>query len=53
MKIKEDRYNLPNNEKLSQCPLCGCTNHKWIGCVKHWQSHKKNKQGQCESRNGT
>ena len=33
---------------LKHCLICGCTEHRLIGCHTHWSDHKKNKNGKCE-----
>jgi len=30
-----------DSKKIDQCFICGCTEHKFIGCIKHWKNHKK------------
>ena len=39
---------MDETERLQRCPICGCTEHKWIGCGIHWSSHKKTDKGKCE-----
>jgi hypothetical protein len=34
-------------EKVKRCPICGCTEHMLIGCVKHWAKHKEGPDGRC------
>jgi hypothetical protein len=36
------------DDKFKRCPICGCTEHKLIGCALHWRIHKKNNAGRCE-----
>ncbi|HZD81464.1 MAG TPA: hypothetical protein VE076_01195 [Nitrososphaeraceae archaeon] len=36
------------NEKFKRCPICGCTEHRLIGCALHWRDHKRNNEGRCE-----
>jgi len=36
-------------EKI-RCPICGCTEHRWVGCATHWRNHVKNDEGKCELR---
>jgi hypothetical protein len=35
-------------KKNKQCPICGCTEHRLIGCATHWRNHFKNEEGRCE-----
>jgi hypothetical protein len=37
------------SEKMKRCPICGCTEHKLIGCGKHWAKHKEGPDGRCIS----
>jgi hypothetical protein len=37
-------------EKIKHCPICGCTEHRMIGCGKHWAKHKIGPDGRCEYR---
>ena len=41
---------MTKNAKLKICPICGCTEHRLIGCITHWSNHKKNIEGRCEMR---
>ncbi len=38
------------DEKLKRCPICGCTEHRLVGCGKHWAKHQKGPDGKCELR---
>jgi hypothetical protein len=37
-------------EKVKRCPICGCTEHRLIGCGKHWAKHKEGPDGRCMPR---
>lgn len=37
-------------KKTKQCPICGCTEHRLVGCATHWRNHVKNDEGKCELR---
>jgi hypothetical protein len=37
-------------EKLRRCPICHCTEHRLVGCGKHWARHKLRHDGRCEHR---
>jgi hypothetical protein len=37
-------------EKLKRCPICGCTEHRLIGCGRHWAKHKARPDSRCEQR---
>ncbi|HEX6253735.1 MAG TPA: hypothetical protein VFZ55_05905 [Nitrososphaera sp.] len=37
-------------EKIRSCPICGCTEHRLIGCGKHWRKHKEGPDGRCVPR---
>ena len=37
-------------EKIKHCPICGCTEHRMIGCGKHWAKHKIGPDGRCTHR---
>ena len=34
-------------EKTKSCPICGCTEHRLIGCGNHWKKHKEGPDGRC------
>jgi len=33
-----------------RCPICGCTEHRLVGCGVHWARHRKNSEGRCEDK---
>ncbi|HSE99962.1 MAG TPA: hypothetical protein VLA48_03615 [Nitrososphaeraceae archaeon] len=35
---------------INRCFICGCTEHKFIGCIKHWKNHKKNIEKRCQEK---
>ena len=37
-------------KEKKRCPICGCTEHRWVGCATHWRNHVKNDEGKCELR---
>ena len=37
----------PDQDKLRHCPLCGCTEHRLIGCHRHKETHVKGPDGRC------
>lgn len=37
-------------EKVRHCPVCGCSEHRLIGCGRHWAKHKMGPDGRCEQR---
>ncbi|HLG37647.1 MAG TPA: hypothetical protein VI338_05895 [Nitrososphaera sp.] len=37
-------------EKIKRCPICRCTEHRMIGCGKHWAKHRIGADGRCEHR---
>lgn len=39
---------MAKNAKLKICPICGCTEHRLIGCTLHWRTHKRNIEDRCE-----
>jgi hypothetical protein len=39
-----------DSKKIDQCFICGCTEHKFIGCIKHWKNHKKNIGERCQQK---
>jgi hypothetical protein len=40
-----------NLKKIKYCVICGCTEHRLIGCIAHLRSHTKNWEGKCIKRN--
>ncbi|MDQ3977795.1 MAG: hypothetical protein M3264_14835 [Thermoproteota archaeon] len=38
------------DEKVRNCPICGCTEHRLIGCGKHWRKHEEGPSGRCVPR---
>jgi hypothetical protein len=41
---------MTTQKKTKLCPICGCTEHRLVGCVTHWHNHVKNDEGKCELR---
>jgi hypothetical protein len=37
-------------KKNKRCPICGCTEHRLIGCATHWRNHVKNDEARCKIR---
>jgi len=36
--------------KIKHCAICGCTEHRLIGCGIHWAKHKVGPDGKCVHR---
>ncbi|MEO9321782.1 MAG: hypothetical protein ABI361_14040 [Nitrososphaera sp.] len=34
-------------DEIKHCPLCGCTEHRLIGCSRHLGKHKQDESGRC------
>lgn len=33
--------------KIRRCPLCGCTEHRLVGCHNHKLKHRQGPDGRC------
>ena len=36
-----------SSNDIKRCLICGCTEHKLLGCFTHWRVHNKN-EGRCK-----
>lgn len=34
-------------EEIKRCPICGCTEHRLVGCHRHRGKHKQGPDGRC------
>jgi hypothetical protein len=42
-----DHFVSRDDQPVKKCPLCGCTEHRLIGCHRHKESHVKGPDGRC------
>jgi hypothetical protein len=38
-----------DTKKEKHCIICGCTEHRLIGCPVHWIRHRRNESGICST----
>lgn len=39
-----------DSKKIARCFICGCTEHKFIGCINHWKNHEKTIGQRCHEK---
>ena len=39
-----------DSKKIARCFICGCTEHKFIGCINHWKNHEKKIGQRCHEK---
>lgn len=40
---------MDKDKEIKRCPICGCTEHRLVGCGRHWGKHKAGPDGRCVS----
>jgi hypothetical protein len=38
---------MEKDENIKRCPICGCTEHRLVGCNRHWGKHRHGPDGRC------
>lgn len=42
-------FQMSGTNKIKLCPICGCSEHRLIGCFSHWRKHTRNGGERCEA----